>query len=146
MHLALGSDHAGFRLKTLIAEFLEELGHTYRDFGAYDDQSSDFPDAAQQVAEAVIRGEADLGILVCGNGIGMSIAANKVPGIRAALCHDTFSARQSREHDDANILCLGERVIGPGLALDIVKTWLEACFVGEERYRRRIGKIKSMER
>ncbi len=145
MHIAIGADHAGFRLKAEIIKLLDELGHTYRDFGAYDASPSDYPDFGRAVAEAVARGDFDLGILICGNGIGMSIVANKVKGIRAALCHDTFSAHQSREHDDANVLCLGERVIGPGLARDIVKTWLAAKFSGAERHRRRLDKIKAME-
>ena len=145
MHIAIGADHAGFRLKAEIIKLLDELGHTYRDFGAYDASPSDYPDFGRAVAEAVARGDFDLGILICGNGIGMSIVANKVKGIRAALCHDTFSAHQSREHDDANVLCLGERVIGPGLARDIVKAWLAAEFSGAERHRRRLDKIKAME-
>jgi len=145
MRIAIGADHAGFHLKAEIIKLLSELGHTYEDFGAYDARPSDYPDFGRAVAEAVARGDFDLGILICGNGIGMSIVANKVKGIRAALCHDTFSAHQSREHDDANVLCLGERVIGPGLARDIVKTWLAAEFSGAERYRRRLDKIKAME-
>ncbi|MFQ6016232.1 MAG: ribose-5-phosphate isomerase [Anaerolineae bacterium] len=146
MHIAIGADHAGFRLKGEIAQLLERLGHTYQDCGAHTfDAGDDYPDFARAVAEAVTKGECERGILVCGNGIGVTIAANKVPGVRAALCHDTFSAHQSREHDNANVLCLGERVIGPGLALEIVETWLAAQFSGEERHRRRLEKIRRME-
>ncbi|RLL92865.1 ribose 5-phosphate isomerase B [Ammonifex thiophilus] len=145
MKIAIGSDHGGFQLKKAICRFLEEQGLTYQDFGTYSPESCDYPDIAFAVAEAVARGEFDRGILVCGTGIGMAIAANKVPGIRAALCHDTYSARMSREHNDANVLTLGERVVGPGLALEIVKTWLFSSFAGE-RHSRRVEKIKARER
>jgi ribose 5-phosphate isomerase B len=143
--LAIGSDHGGFLLKEKIIEFLETEGIDFRDFGTYDAQSVDYPDFALQVAQAVASGECDRGILCCGTGIGVSITANKVPGIRAALCGDTFSARASREHNDANILALGERVIGPGLAVDIVKVWLESEFSGG-RHDRRLKKIAAIER
>lgn len=145
MHIAIGADHAGFRLKGEIARLLDELGHSYHDFGAHDDALSDYPDFARPVAQAVARGDFERGILICGNGVGVCIAANKVPGIRAALCHDTLSARQSVEHDDANVLCLGERIIGTELALEIVRTWLAARFSEKERYRRRLEKITEME-
>lgn len=146
MRLAIGADHAGFHLKEAVAELLGELGHEYHDFGAYNAEPSDYPDFAQAVAEAVAQGDFERGILVCGNGIGVCITANKVPGIRAAVCHDTLSARQSREHDDVNVLCLGERIIGAGLALEIVQVWLAARFSGDERHRRRLQKIKRMEK
>ena len=145
MKIAIGSDHGGFVLKEKIIKFLEENNYHYRDFGTYDEVSVDYPDYALQVAEAIAQGDFDRGILVCGTGIGIGIAANKVPGIRAALCHDTFSARASREHNDANILTLGERVIGPGLALDIVKVWLESEFSGG-RHSKRVDKIRDIER
>ncbi|AZR74009.1 ribose 5-phosphate isomerase B [Anoxybacter fermentans] len=145
MKVAIGSDHGGFRLKEEIKKYLESLQIEYKDFGTYSEESVDYPDFARPVAEGVARGEFDRGILICGTGIGMSIAANKVPGIRAALCHDCFSARATREHNDSNVLCLGERVIGKGLALDIVKIWLETEFVGG-RHQRRIDKITSLER
>jgi ribose 5-phosphate isomerase B len=145
MRIAIGADHAGFRLKGEIARLLDELGYPYHDFGAYDDALSDYPDFARLVAQAMAKGDFERGILVCGNGVGVCITANKVPGIRAALCHDTLSARQSVEHDDANVLCLGERIIGPELALEIVRIWLAANFSGKERYRRRLEKIRRME-
>ncbi|MDN5347023.1 MAG: ribose 5-phosphate isomerase [Clostridia bacterium] len=144
LRLALGSDHGGFKLKEEIKKFLEEQGIPYRDFGTFNAEAVDYPDFARPVAEAVARGECDRGILCCGTGIGVAIAANKVPGIRAALCHDTFSARAAREHNDANILTMGERVIGPGLAREIVATWLASEFAGG-RHARRVEKIKAIE-
>ncbi len=145
MRIAIGSDHAGFGLKGEIIELLRGLGHECRDFGTHSQESCDYPDYARAVAEAVARGECERGILICATGIGMSMAANKVKGIRAALCHDVFSARRSREHNQANVLCLGAQVVGVGLALEIVKTWLAAEFSGGERHRRRVEKIKAME-
>ncbi|MHB1418311.1 MAG: ribose 5-phosphate isomerase B [Bacillota bacterium] len=144
MRVAIGSDHAGFRLKELIKDYLHDAGIAHYDFGTYSEESVDYPDFALLVAEAVARNEYDRGILVCGTGIGVAIAANKVPGIRAALCSDTFSARSSREHNDANVLTLGERVVGPGLALDIVKIWLGTDFAGG-RHSRRVEKISKIE-
>lgn len=143
--LAVGSDHGGFLLKEKIKEFLETEGLPFKDFGTFDAQSVDYPDFALKVAEAVASGECEKGILCCGTGIGVAITANKVPGIRAALCGDTFSARASREHNDANILTLGERVTGPGLALEIVKVWLSGEFAGG-RHQKRINKIAEIER
>jgi len=145
MRIAIGADHAGFHLKEAIAELLAELGHEYHDFGAYDAEPSDYPDFARAVAEAVAQGDFERGILVCGNGIGVCITANKVPGIRAAVCHDTLSARQGKEHDDVNVLCLGERIIGTELALEIVRVWLAAEFSGLERHRRRLAEIAELE-
>lgn len=145
MRIAIGSDHAGVMLKSEIAALLKSLNHTYEDFGTLDTRSVDYPDIAHAVAQAVADRSFDLGILICGTGIGMSIAANKTPGIRAAVCGDTFSAHASREHNDANILCLGARVVGPGLALDIVRTWLASDFSQEDRHARRVGKIRQME-
>lgn len=145
MKLALGCDHGGFLLKEHIRQLLEELGLEYHDFGAFNTESVDYPDVAKVVAKAVADGEFEKGILCCGTGIGVSIAANKVPGVRAALCHDTFSARATREHNDSNILTMGERVIGPGLAGDIVRTWLGAEFAGG-RHQRRVDKISEIER
>ncbi len=123
---------------------LAELGHSYEDFGCYDTSSVDYPDVGQSVAEAVSQGRCEYGILVCSTGIGMSIVANKVRGIRAALCHDTFSARRSREHNDANILCLGESVVGQGLSRDIVTTYLASEFAGG-RHARRVEKIAALD-
>jgi ribose 5-phosphate isomerase B len=145
MVIALGSDHAGYGLKKEIVESLERSGIPYHDYGCYGIESFDYPDAALAVAEAVASGQSGRGILVCATGIGMSIAANKTKGVRAALCHDTFSARATREHNDSNILCLGARVIGPGLALDIVNIWLHTEFSGEARHCRRIDKIRQIE-
>lgn len=145
MHVAIGGDHAGWRLKEEIIAYLKNKGIAYRDFGAFSaEEAVDYPDFALLVAETVRSGECGLGILCCGTGIGMAITANKVPGIRAALCHDTFSARASKEHNDANILTLGERVIGPGLAREIVDVWLNTSFQGD-RHARRTGKIAQIE-
>lgn len=145
MRLAVGSDHAGYRLKQDVLDWLKEMGHEATDMGTASPQSVDYPDFARAVCEAVAAGEASLGILVCGTGLGMAIAANKVRGIRAVTCSDTFSARCSREHNDANVLCLGERVVGPGVARDIVETWLGAAFAGG-RHQRRVDKISDIER
>jgi len=145
MRIAIGSDHAGFAMKQAIVGLLSELGHNHEDFGCFNSSSVDYPDIARPVAEAVSQKKFDHGILICSTGIGMSIVANKVPGIRAAVCHDTFSARRAREHNDANVLCLGEWVIGQGLMREIVTTYLSADFVGG-RHARRVEKIHAMER
>jgi len=142
--IALGSDHAGLELKKEIMEHLQGKGYPVKDFGTYTKDSSDYPDSAAAVAKEVSKGEFEFGILVCGTGIGISIAANKVPGIRAALCSDTFSAHSCREHNNANILALGQRVVGAGLALDIVDTFLAAEFQGG-RHEMRIKKITELE-
>lgn len=144
MKLALGSDHGGYNLKQKIKDLLEDKGIDYKDFGTNSTESVDYPDFAKQVAQAVADNEFELGILVCGTGIGMSITANKVPGVRAALCHDVFSARATRQHNNSNVLTLGERVIGTEVALEIVKTWLETDFEGG-RHQRRIDKITQLE-
>ena len=145
MKIAVGADHAGFRLKDDIVRWLKEAGHEVTDFGCHCGDSIDYPDYALPVCEKVASGEADRGILICGTGIGMTIAANKVPGIRCALVHDLFSAKATREHNDSNVLAMGERVIGPGLALEIVKVWLETPFSGQERHQNRIRKIRDLE-
>ncbi len=145
MRIAIGADHAGFHLKETIVELLGELGHECHDFGTYNVEPSDYPDSARAVAEAVAQGDFQRGILVCGNGIGACITANKVRGIRAAVGHDTLSARQSGENLDANVLCLGERIIGVALALEIVRVWLAAEFSDLERYRRRLAKVAALE-
>jgi ribose 5-phosphate isomerase B len=144
MLIAIGSDHGGFNLKTEIKELLTELQIEFCDVGTYSADSVDYPDIAQKVGQAVVSGECDYGIVICGTGIGISIAANKIKGIRAALCHDVFSAQMSREHNNANVLALGERVIGPGLARMIVATWLKTQFAGG-RHGRRVDKISKME-
>ena len=144
--IAIGNDHGGFSLKEIIISYFKDKGITYKDFGSFNAEAVDYPEVALTIAEAVARGEFEKGILICGTGIGIGIAANKVPGIRAALCSDTFSARVSREHNDANILTFGERVIGAGVALDIVDTWLKTQFSGGERHERRIQKITDIEK
>ncbi|NLI13997.1 ribose 5-phosphate isomerase B [Pelotomaculum propionicicum] len=145
MKIALGCDHGGYRLKEEIAAHLKDSGIEYSDFGTFSEDPVDYPDLALKIAEAVQKGDFDRGVLCCGTGIGVAITANKVPGIRAAQCHDTFSARASREHNDANILTMGGRVIGPGLARDIIDVWLESEFTGG-RHARRVDKISSIEK
>lgn len=145
MKIAVGSDHAGYELKQEMIKLLAALGHSTTDFGAFDTQPSDYPDYVRKVANAVIARECDRGIFFCGTGVGPAIAANKIKGIRAVVCSDTFSARQSREHTDTNVLCLGARVVGAGLAGEIVRTWLETAFSGEERHARRIAKVMALE-
>ena len=140
--IALGSDHGGFELKKEIAAHLEKRGLAYKDLGTYSPDSCDYPVYAKAVARAVASGECDRGILICGTGIGVSITANKFRGIRAALCGDCFSAEATRLHNDANVLTLGARVTGPGLALKIVDTFLDTPFSGDERHKRRISMIE----
>lgn len=145
MKVAIGADHAGFPMKQTIIEAVEAAGHTVLDLGTFSPEPVDYPDYALAVGRAVQRGEAERGILLCGSGIGVSIAANKLRGIRAGVCHDVYSAHQSVEHDDVNVLCLGPRVIGPGLAADLVYAFLSARFSGLDRHQRRIAKIAAME-
>lgn len=145
MNIAIGSDHGGFRLKAEITAMLAEKNISFKDFGTHSAEAVDYPDISRAVAEAVASGDYDRGIIICGTGIGVSIAANKIKGIRAALCHDVFSAQMSREHNDANILTMGERVIGPGLARMIVETWLNTEFAGG-RHGRRVEKIIQLEK
>lgn len=145
MKIAIGCDHGGFDLKQEIIKYLESEKYEVKDFGTYSTESCDYPDYALPVAESVAKGEYEFGILICGTGIGIGISANKVPGIRAALCSDTFSAHATREHNNANILTMGERVVGPGLAIDIVKTFLTSEFQGG-RHTRRIDKITAIEK
>ncbi len=140
--IAIGSDHGGFELKQEIMAHLKKRGLEYRDFGTYTPESCDYPVYGKAVAHAVASGECERGILICGTGIGISITANKIPGIRAALCTDCFCAEATRLHNDANILALGGRVVGPGLALKIVDTFLDTPFSGEERHQRRISMIE----
>ena len=144
MLIAVGSDHGGIHLKKEIIEYLESKGIEYEDLGAFVEESVDYPDYAAPVGKKVANNEVDLGILVCGTGIGMSIAANKIKGIRAAVVSDEFSAKMSKEHNNANILCLGERVVGRGLAMSILDAWLDASFQGY-RHERRIEKIIAIE-
>ena len=140
--IGIGSDHGGFALKEAIKKHLEERGLEYKDYGTYSDASCDYPVYGRAVAKAVAAGECDLGILICGTGIGISITANKVPGVRAALCSDCFSAEATRQHNNANILALGARVLGEGLALKIVDTFLDTPFSNDERHIRRISMIE----
>lgn len=142
MKIAIGSDHGGYDYKKAISALLRAKGYEVKDFGTYTNESCDYPIYAKLVAEAVAGGEFDRGILICGTGIGMSIAANKIKGIRAALCSDLFSAKVTREHNDSNILCLGERVIDRDLALEIAGIWLETPFSEEDRHIRRIKMIE----
>ena len=144
MKVAVGCDHGGYQLKQEVIAYLEKKGYEYKDFGTHSTESCDYPDIAEPVAQGVAQGEFDKGILICGTGIGIGFAANKVKGIRAALCHDTFSAHASREHNDANILTMGQRVIGPGLALEIVDIWLHTEFEGG-RHAKRVEKIHKIE-
>jgi len=146
MRVAVGSDHAGYELKKRALEWLTIRGVEVLDLGPVEyDAKDDYPDFARAVAESVGSGGADLGLLVCSTGVGSCIAANKVPQVRAALCHDSFSARMSREHNDANVLCLGANIVGPSLAREIVEAWLSGDFSGEKRHRRRVAKIAEME-
>jgi len=145
MRIAIGNDHRGFALKEALKELLDGLGHEWVDFGCQSEEPVDYPDIARPLAEAVAAGGYERGILICGNGIGMSIAANKVKGIRAALCDDLFAARLARRHNDANVLCMGAWRIGVGLAEEIVRVFLSEDFDGG-RHARRLDKVRSMER
>lgn len=146
MKVAFGCDHGGFVLKKEVIEYLEKNGHEVVDFGTNDEKSVDYPTYALAVAECVKEGKADLGILICGTGIGISISANKVPGIRCAAVSDTFTARATRQHNNSNILAMGGRTLGPGLAVDIVDIFLNTPFSGDERHQRRIDGITSIEK
>jgi RpiB/LacA/LacB family sugar-phosphate isomerase len=146
MRVAIGSDHAGFELKQALAPYLKELGHEVIDLGTGSTAPVDYPDFAEAVGVAVRNGQARRGVLICGSGVGASVAANKIPGIRAGLTHDTYSAHQGVEHDDMNVIVLGARVIGSEMARELVRTFLSAEFTGEERHQRRLDKIKAIER
>lgn len=146
MRVVLSSDHAGFAYKTSLVAMLNEEGYSIHDLGAYSEiADDDYPDYAAKVAKALQNKEAERGILICGSAVGVSVAANKFKGIRAAVCHDTYSAHQSVEHDDANILCIGERVVGIALAQDIIRAFLNAKFSHEPRHKRRLAKIATIE-
>ncbi len=146
MKIAIGADHGGFSLKNILADFLKGLRHEVHDLGTHSSDPVDYPDFAMTVSQEILVRKAERGILICGSGVGACVAANKFPGIRAATCHDSFSAHQGVEDDNINILCLGARVIGPELAKDIVKIWLGASFSGAERHKRRLSKIENFER
>ena len=145
MKIAIGCDHGGINLKPVLLAHLDKREIEYHDFGCYSKDSVDYNDYAEKVGKAVARGEYDLGILICGTGIGMSIVANKIKGVRCAHCHDVFSAKMTKLHNDANVLAFGERVIGPGLMLEIVDAFINTGFSGEERHVRRVDKIKKLE-
>src|SRR5882762_1740197 len=145
MKLALGADHAGFQLKVAMGDVLRSLGHDVLDVGAFNENPSDYPDFAEAVGRAVLDGKAERGVLICGSGVGASVAANKLVGIRAAVCHDSYSAHQGVEHDDMNVLVLGSRIVGVKLAEDLVKAYLGAQFTNEERHKRRLAKIAALE-
>ena len=146
MRVAVGADHGGFPLKKEVVELLRGVGHEPVDVGAHKlDPGDDYPDFSQAVAQAILGGRADRGIILCGSGVGASIVANKFKGIRAGLCHDTYSAHQAVEHDDMNVLCLGARVVGPALAAELVRAFVAAKFSGEERHVRRLAKLRSFE-
>ena len=145
MKIAIGCDHGGINLKPVLIKYLEEKGFQYKDFGTFNKESCDYNDYAEKVANAVASGEFERGILICGTGIGMSIVANKVKGIRCAHCHDVFSAKATRLHNDANVIAMGERVIGAGLMVEIVDAFLHTEFSGDERHVRRVEKIRALE-
>jgi ribose 5-phosphate isomerase B len=146
MRVAVAADHAGYPLKDMVLETVKDLGHEAQDLGTHNTDSVDYPDYAQKVGKAIQQGEAERGIILCGSGVGAAVVANKMVGIRAGLCHDTYSAHQSVEHDNANVLALGARIIGPELAVEIVSNFLEAEFSGEERHVRRLNKVLAIER
>ena len=145
MRIVIGADHAGFGLKGPVVEALKAWGHEVEDVGTHTGERVDFPDVAQSVCSPILEGTADRGIMVCGTGIGACMAANKIPGIRAALCHDMYSAHQCVEHDDANVLCVGARILGPALAEEVIEGFVQARFTGEERHARRLGKLNAIE-
>lgn len=147
MRIAIGADHAGYPLNERVIEELRNAGHELIDFGTHDGSvPDDYPDYAKQVGEAIQSDSTEIGILICGSGVGAAVAANKLRGIRAALCGDTYSAHQSREHDDCNVLCVGARVTGVELALEIVRAFVNARFTGEERHKRRLAKVAELEK
>lgn len=143
--IAIGSDHAGFLLKEILLNLIRKWGYEVQDYGTHSIDPVDYPDSVRAVCEAMRKGECSEGIILCGSGVGACVVANKFPGIRAALCHDTYSAHQSREHDDCNVLCMGPRVIGDKLAQEITQVWLKAQFTGEDRHLRRLNKLKAIE-
>ncbi len=145
MRIVIGSDHAGFPMKADVTTTIEKEGHQVEDVGSFDPNPVDFPDIAATLCARIKEGHADRGVMVCGTGVGAAIAANKVAGIRAALCHDVYSAHQSVEHDDVNVLCLGAKIVGPWLAADLVKAFLDARFADTEDFRRRVAKLSELE-
>jgi ribose 5-phosphate isomerase B len=147
MKIAIASDHAGFPLKEEVRAHVAKLGHEFNDLGAYNTEPSDYPDFALLVGKALMAGEAERGILICGSGVGVCVAANKMPGVRAGMCHDTYSAHQGVEHDQMNVLVMGARIIGPALAFECVDAYLKANFIASEpRFVRRLNKVKAIEK
>jgi ribose 5-phosphate isomerase B len=145
MKIAIGSDHCGYEMKILLIPVLEELGCECVDYGCHSTEPVDFPDIARMVCDAVRSGEQERGIMVCGTGVGAAIAANKIPGIRASVCHDIHSAHQCVEHDDVNVMCIGAQIIGPWLAKDLIRAFITAEFSTEEHFRRRVSKLRELE-
>jgi len=145
MKIVIGSDHAGFQLKNAMGDVIRSLGHSVLDVGAFNENPSDYPDFAAAVGRAIVERSAERGVLICGSGVGASVAANKLKGIRAAVCHDSYSAHQGVEHDDMNVLVLGSRIVGVKLAEDLVKAFLSATFTNEERHKRRLAKVTALE-
>jgi RpiB/LacA/LacB family sugar-phosphate isomerase len=146
MRIVIGSDHAGYELKESVLRFVREAGHEVLDLGTFSTASVDYPDYAEAVGAAVLDGRAERGLLLCGSGVGAAVAANKLPGIRAGLCHDTYAAHQGVEHDDMNVLVMGGLIIGRELACELVRVFLAARYGGEERHQRRLDKIRALER
>ena len=146
MRIAFAGDHHGVALKRHLIQLVEAAGHAALDLGAHDTQPSDYPDFARAIGAAIREGRAERGVLLCGSGVGASVAANKIDGVRAGLCHDAYSAHQGVEHDDCNVLCLGTRVVGVALAEELLTAFLNARFTGEERHRRRLAKVSEIER
>ncbi|MCB0832146.1 MAG: ribose 5-phosphate isomerase B [Bacteroidetes bacterium] len=145
MRIAIGCDHGGFPLKQTVIDVVQNAGHDFLDLGTHSTDATDYPDYSEKVARAVLDGKADRGIVICGSGVGATVAANKFKGIRAGLCHDTFSARQGVEDDDMNVLTLGARIIGPLLAIEVIQAFLKARFSNAERHLRRLNKVKGFE-
>lgn len=145
MKIVVGSDHAGFAMKRELMPFLQELGHEIDDVGSYDPDPVDFPDIARKVAAAIVSGRSERGLMVCGTGVGAAIGANKMKGIRAAVCHDIHSAHQCVEHDDVNVMCIGAQIVGAWLAKDLIAAYLAAKFSTEEEFRRRVAKLADMD-
>jgi RpiB/LacA/LacB family sugar-phosphate isomerase len=145
MRVAVGADHAGFEMKRDLAGFMAQQGHEITDLGTHSSGPVDYPDIAEAVSTAIRNGQADRGVIICGSGAGVAVASCKFPGIRAAVCHDVYTARQAVEHDDVNVMCVGSRVVGPGLARALVETFLSSTFTAEERHMRRLAKIDAIE-
>jgi len=145
MNIAVGSDHAGFPLKPVVLQALKQMGHNVTDHGSYDSKPVDFPDIAKKICEDILSGKADRGIMICGTGVGAAIACNKVPGIRASVCHDIYSAHQCVEHDDVKVMCIGAQIIGQSVVVELIEKFLQAEFSKSEEFRRRVAKLELMD-